>query len=81
MSWNYRVMQHDYIHASGELETWYTIHEVYYRSHEVNDLEVNPKEIGFTQDAVAARADSVEDLKTELKRMLAACDKPVLKYE
>jgi hypothetical protein len=36
MGWNYRVMRH--APKDGELDEWYAIHEVYYRSDEVDDL-------------------------------------------
>lgn len=78
MGWNYRVMRH--APREGEVDDWFAIHEVYYRSDEVDDLTVPVHETGCTKDPVSVIADDVEGLRWSLQKMLEALDKPVLAY-
>ena len=77
MGWNYRVMRHP--PKDGE-EEWYAIHEVYYRSNDVDDLTVPVHETGYSVDPVGVIADSPEGLRWTLQKMLEALDKPVLEH-
>ena len=82
MGWNYRVMKHsEKDESTGKVETWFGIHEVYYRSDDVDDLAVGADETGYTAEPVRVIADEVDDLRRMLTRMLESLDKPVLKYE
>lgn len=77
MSWNYRVMRHVYPAekcVSGEDYIYYTIHEVYYGTKD------NPDALSWSTNPDWPQAESVEELRDELNRMLAALDKPVLEY-
>lgn len=78
MGWNYRVMRH--APKNGEVDEWYAIHEVYYRSNDVDDLTVPVSETGCTEDPVGVVGDSVESLRWSLQKMLEALEKPVLEY-
>lgn len=80
MGWNHRVMRHLPDPARGEWEAWYAIHEVFYRSDDVDDQAVDSSETGYTVDPIAPRADDVDELRWVLEQMLAALDKPVLEY-
>lgn len=62
MSWNYRVV----IDYDGQL----AIHEAFY------DIEGRVE--GVTVDPVFPRADSIEDLREELKRYTQALDESIL---
>lgn len=82
MSWNFRVMHHVEVdRATGTTSEWLAIHEVYYKSLEVNDLAVTSDEVGYTARPVALTAASVEDLHFMLTRMLGAIEKPILEYK
>lgn len=82
MSWNFRVMQHTQVDKeSGRVSQWLAIHEVYYEGLEVNDLEVTSSEVGYTENPVTMTAESVEELRFMLKRMLGALEKPILEYK
>ena len=59
---------------------WYAIHEVFYRSDDVDDRAMDSSEFGYTADPIAPRADDVDELRWVLERMLAALDKPVLEF-
>lgn len=82
MSWNFRVMRHTQVDKeSGRVSEWLAFHEVYYESIEVNDLEVTSADVGYTENPVAMTAESVEELRFMLTRMLGALDKPILEYK
>ena len=63
MSWNYRVTK-----TATDEGDWFQVREVYY-------LDGGT---GWTRDEIAADGQSVEEVRDVLKRMLEACDKPVL---
>lgn len=67
-TWNYRVMRT----VSGE-ETTYGVHEVFY--------DESGTVIFWTQEPVSPIGDTVEELQTELKRMIEATWKPMLDAE
>ena len=65
---------------SGKVSEWLAFHEVHYESTEVNDLEVTSADVGYTENPVTMTAESVEELRFMLTRMLGALDKPILEY-
>lgn len=77
MGWNYRVLQRQYTSSDGEVEETFAIHEVYYRSDNVDDRTVTLQEVGYS-DPVPPSAESLDALKVVLRRMLEACEKPIL---
>lgn len=82
MSWNFRVMRHVEVDKStGAVSEWLGIHEVHYKGLEVNDLTVSSDEIGYTVQPVTMTAESVEELRFMLTRMLGAIEKPILEYK
>jgi len=74
--WNYRVFKHtDSKHKMGDSsnvieDITYAIHEVYYE--EDNTM------FGHTAKPIQITGESVEDLRTEIKRIEEALDKPIL---
>ena len=66
MTWNHRVVM-----VEHPLETYYEIREVYYNEHG----EIT----GFTQDGIAPMGETVDELRSELGRMLTCLDKPILR--
>jgi len=82
VGWNYRVIRRAAIDtASGETEHTFGIHEVYYRSDEVDERTVSSSEVGFTEMPVTVVGESVEAIRSALELMLAALEKPVLDDE
>lgn len=82
MSWNFRVMRHTQVdEESGSVSEWLAIHEVHYESVEVNDLKVTSADVGYTENPVAVTAESTQELRFMLTRMLGALDKPILEYK
>jgi hypothetical protein len=81
MGWNYRAMRHtlDSDAPLGIPES-YAIHEVYYRSDQVNDLTATSKDVGYSIEPVSPLAESIDDLRFRLTEMLGALDKPTLEY-
>ena len=72
MSWNYRITKeirhHKYLH---EPETLFGIREVYYDENgDISGISEMPDII----------AESVDELKNILDRMIECCDKPVIDY-
>lgn len=55
-------------------EYYYAVHEMYYELGE-------PQDKGWTENPAEAIADSVEDLRETLQRMLDATYKPLLNFE
>lgn len=81
-SWNYRVMRHvDKANGAGRGSEWLAIHEVYYLSRGVNDLEVTSAQVGYTENPVKVIGESVEELRDMLTKMLMALDKPILQHK
>jgi len=78
MSWNYRVMKHRKIMKDGTAEEWLAIHEVHYRSKEVDDLTVPVDEIGWSGEPTTVIGDDIADLRSVLEMMLKALDKPII---
>jgi len=68
MSWNYRVVEHQY----DDEESGYRIHEVYY------DKDVP---VAITEAGIDLSGYSLDDLKSSFELIKLAFDKPVLKYE
>tara|TARA_R110002074_G_scaffold308931_1_gene479681 strand:- start:72 stop:281 length:210 start_codon:yes stop_codon:yes gene_type:complete len=68
MGWNHRVMKH----KDGE-DDFFQIHEVYY----TEDGEVD----GYTLNGASAGGNTLDELRSELQRMLDSLDKEVLTYE
>ena len=66
MTWNHRVTK-----ATVDGETVYEIREVYY------DLP-DSDGIGWTQNASTPYGQTLDELRTDLQRMLEALDKPVI---
>jgi len=66
MSWNYRVIEK----KEGDT-TVFAIHEVYY-SENGDSVTVNN---------VAPYGDTLEELRGDLRHMVEALNKPVMKYE
>lgn len=78
MSWNYRVMRRVYPAEKcidGEDYIYYTIHEVYY-----NLNKEDPEALSWSTNPEWPQAESIEELRDQLMKMLAALDKPVLEY-
>jgi hypothetical protein len=65
-TWNHRA----FLHRHPEWGDWYTIREAYY------DKEGNVD--GWTVEAIAPGGETIEELRTELQRMLKCLDQPVL---
>jgi hypothetical protein len=81
MGWNYRAMRHTLdSNAPLAMPEGYAIHEVYYRSDEVNDLTATSKDVGYSIEPVSPLAESIDDLRFTLTEMLGALDKPTLEY-
>lgn len=70
MSCNYRVMIHRHIDSDDA----YAIHEVYY-----DDDNGNP--YGWTENPSSPFGETIEELRVNLKMMLAALDNSVLEYK
>lgn len=66
---------------SGKVSEWLAIHEVHYESVEVNDLEVTSADVGYTENPVALTAETPQELRFMLTRMLGAIEKPILEYK
>lgn len=82
MTWNYRVMSHPpQSRPDGQGETWFAIHEVFYKDSSVKDTKVTSKEVSYTQEPITIEGTSIEKLRQTLLHMLAALDKPVLEYK
>jgi hypothetical protein len=81
MGWNYRVMRHTKAATvGGGADETYAIHEVYYRSDDVDDLTLKAGEFSCTVDPVSLSAENMADLRSTLQEMLKALDKPILEY-
>lgn len=81
-TWNHRVMRHKHTFPeSGETEVTLAIHEVYYKDQTVDDCQVSADDVGFTENAVTVTGESIEELRSTLRLMLNALDKPVLEYK
>lgn len=65
--WNHRVIE--FVEPDGG--PWLSIHEVYY------DADGNPQT--YTENAIGACGDSMEELTQTLQRMMACLSKPVMK--
>jgi hypothetical protein len=70
MTWNHRIIaQRDPLTK----EEWFAVHECYY-------ARVNAKiPHSWSANAVPAVGENLDEVKKSLKRMLAACNKPVLR--
>ena len=77
MTWNHRLVRR-VIHTPDpgigvDPEVLFAIHEVYY--------DDNGKPENITAEPIAAAGETVEEVMTDLHRMLRACEKPVLEYD
>lgn len=72
MSWNHRVIKKELTSPTGEKETCFEIHEVYY------DGDGNPD--AYTENAVSPFGESLEELRQEMKMFMDCLDKPVLMH-
>ncbi len=71
MTWNYRLCKRVHEHFTGEFETTFAIHEVYYSK--------KGKIVGYTADAVSFHGDVPGDVVISLHRaMLNASTMPVV---
>ena len=64
--WNYRVIK-----AGTETDTFFSVQEVYYGEDD------NEKDYSHTLDCTP-NGNSIDEIKTQLERMLKCLDKPVL---
>ena len=64
--WNYRVMAKEY-----KGETWFDIHEIYYK----NDIPVS-----YSEDPAIIGGDSLNDINNVLSLMTECLKKPILWY-
>lgn len=72
MSWNYRVMRHEYsngVTTAHDLE----IHEVYYN----DDGTVR----GWTENGISPSGEDMAELNRDLDKMEEALGKPILDYK
>jgi len=72
--WNYRVVRKAYPPgADGTIEHVLGIHEVYY------DDDGKPEMV--TENRMDAHGETLDELRTDLRWMMEALDKPVLEYD
>ena len=71
MTWNYRVLAREY-KFSNEIETTFSIHEVYYNDDGVPEM--------CTEDAVSVVGDNLAEISDTLLWMQKALKKPILSY-
>lgn len=72
--WNYRVVRKVYPPGiDGEREHVLGIHEVYY------DDDGKPEMV--TENRMDAHGETLDELRTDLRWMMEALDKPVLEYD
>lgn len=73
MSWNYRVVRKNvYMGKTIAPEVQYGIHETYYSG---------DKPTAITTDHMRPYGETLEELKSDLEKMVAALEKPVLNWE
>ena len=65
MTWNYRVIKH-----TTDDVIYYGIHEVYY------DDKQEPS--SYSEDSIAPYGQTLEEIKSDLEKMVTALSKPVL---
>lgn len=71
--WHHRVVKHVQKNkATKKMETWYSIHEVYFKSN--HQIEAMTQET----DGVKLRGDTLKDLKEYHKMIEGAFNAPVL---
>ena len=81
MTWEYRVVKRTMKageHAPGipaEDETWLSIHEYF------SPADWNGGKGSITVDGMEPQGDTLDELREDLEHMLAALDKPVLRWE
>ena len=71
MTWDYRVMRR-VTKVNGKRDVSFGIYEIFFD--EKGKLE------GWTEDSVEPHGDTLKDLKTDLKWMTQAFNKPILDY-
>lgn len=74
MVWNHRVVHRIYPEAAPSDNEFWQIHEVYYS-------EVGAAPNMFTEEPVAPRGSTREELREVLEMMLKALDKPDVEYD
>ena len=73
MSWNYRVLRHaEKPEAPGDGD-WFAIHEVFYDEHGM------PR--SCSADPIAPGGETPGELRSDLRMMMSAFDKPALDYK
>jgi len=65
-TWNYRVIKHQ----PEKGHVYYAVHEVYYN----DDKSMN----GHTENAIWPVGETIEELRSDINRMLLALDRPVI---
>ena len=74
MTWNYRVVRKNvYMGKTINPEVQFGIHETYYNSED--------KPTAITTDHMRPYGETLEELKSDLEKMVAALEKPVLNWE
>jgi hypothetical protein len=76
--WNHRVLARTYRKGTPSEETIFEIHECYYDGEEPSADE---KPGSCTVDAMDVMAETLDELRHTLARMLLATYKPVLDYD
>lgn len=72
MSWGYRVVKYVTKIPLGETDISYGIHEVFYdENKEISNISEKP---------TLVISDDVDGIMFALKRMMRACNKPVIDY-
>lgn len=72
MSWNHRIARRVF-HGPTGTEEFLAVYEVYY--------DDKDKPNGITSNACAPGGETLDELRTELARMLAATGQPILDYD
>ena len=72
--WNYRIVRKNvYMGKTIAPEVMYGIHETYYNGED--------KPTAITTDHMRPYGETLDELKSDLEKMVAALDKPVLNWE
>ena len=73
--WNYRIVRTVYNNNPNGNDDQYAIHEVYYEE----DNDTHPDSV--TSEATTLTGESLEEIRTNIDRIIKAFDKPVLEYQ
>ena len=69
MGWNYRLVRH----TAEQGQVWFEIHECYYNK----DGTIS----AWTEDPCHPSGETVEELRSDLERMMQALDYPVIEVK